>query len=160
MNELTDERLAEMRRIAEAATPGEWKADGPAGNLDSSECRVAEVVVWGEADAQHIAAFDPPTALALLDELERLREEMDSMVPKDWHGLMAILEDIYPEGIFPTMADDPKRDAGPRIVSLIRVVDELQARLDAVEALSLNAIGKHYSSTLNKILLAARGPRE
>ena len=70
----------------------------------------------------------------LVAEVERLREEMDGMVNKDWHGLMAILEDIYPEDTFPTMADDPERDAGPRIISLLRVVDGLRRRLDDVEA--------------------------
>lgn len=63
--------VVELRRIAEAATPGPWGADC---------CRAANMVYANgghigvdatEVDAQHIAAFDPPTVLALLDRLER-----------------------------------------------------------------------------------------
>jgi hypothetical protein len=48
------------------------------------------------------------------------------MVPKDWRGLMAILDDIYPESTFPTAPDHDGRDAGPRIVSLLRQLAEAQ----------------------------------
>lgn len=50
---LTPERLAELRLIAEAAKYGDH----------------------GD-NARHIAAFDPPTVLALLDEIERLQHEV------------------------------------------------------------------------------------
>ena len=43
MTDLIPERLAELRRIADAATPG-----------------------------QYIATFDPPTVLAMLDRIEAL----------------------------------------------------------------------------------------
>jgi len=51
---MTDLDLTELREIAKAATPGDWTADiGPA--------------------ALHVATFDPPTVLALIDEIEELR---------------------------------------------------------------------------------------
>lgn len=46
-----------------------------------------------------------------------------------WEGLLKILETVYPESVFPTLADDPKRDPGPRIVSLCRSLSALEADL-------------------------------
>jgi hypothetical protein len=43
-----------------------------------------------------------------------------------WAGLMALLDDHWPADVFPTRDDDPARDPGPRIVSLLRVVDGLR----------------------------------
>ena len=69
--------LAELRRLAEAATPGPWEHDG-------------EGEVWGRgydmishpcmvADARYIAAANPSVVLALLDaaaERDALREDL------------------------------------------------------------------------------------
>ncbi|PZM88849.1 MAG: hypothetical protein DIU79_16250 [Actinobacteria bacterium] len=52
---LTLERLAELRRIAEAAVPGKWSGQ----------------------DFQ--LAMTPRTVLALLDEIERLRRERETL---------------------------------------------------------------------------------
>src|SRR5690606_29549378 len=86
LSDLTPERLAELRRIAEAATPGPWQWAGSrdkgdphayvyAGDYASEGepdlwCEI--VSEYPEADAQHIATFDPTTALALLDRIEAL----------------------------------------------------------------------------------------
>jgi hypothetical protein len=43
-----------------------------------------------------------------------------------WAGLMALLDEHWPADLFPTREDDPGRDAGARIVSLLRWVDRLQ----------------------------------
>lgn len=82
--------LTKLREIAEAATPGKWERV-----VDNDSRRPIEVSIWSEvanyypvegmvignpnhmADATHIAAFDPPTVLALLDEIERLRGACD-----------------------------------------------------------------------------------
>ena len=135
MNELTDDRLAELRKIAEAATPGDWcvgvDRDGTAVAIDCGD-GYADVLQGGpvscmdycyggvstvearDADWAHMVAFDPPTVLALLSDVKRLREERDDM----------------------------------------------RRRLDAVEALARNGIGKPCNRTLDRIILAARGPRE
>lgn len=87
--------LAELRRIAEAATLGPWVAvcelDGPAkttrirnphggGNTLASTGhhfgRPGGRVEQQEADAAHIAAFNPQTALRLLAEVTRLTAEV------------------------------------------------------------------------------------
>lgn len=83
MNELTDERLAELRTIAEAdVSPGPWRValDAPCFlSVAAPEgWRVAacedEVTKHSSEDAHFIAAFDPPTVLALLAELTEARK--------------------------------------------------------------------------------------
>lgn len=87
-SKISDERLAELQRAAEAATPGPWQVtdfnEGMCpprplwgvitedfdGCDDSFE---VEIHTGGKADAQHIAAFDPPTVLALLAEVAEYR---------------------------------------------------------------------------------------
>src|SRR5690606_36105767 len=97
MADLTPDRLQELRRIAEAATPGPWRVNkyGPTRRIMSigagkygTDPVIANVeTFWSKreqekygdhgANAVHIATFDPPTVLALLDEIERLRRERD-----------------------------------------------------------------------------------
>ena len=73
MNELTDERLAELRKIAEETRPGGgWTADVYQVN-DEDGHQVYGADAYGDGTspaAEHIAAFDPPTVLALLDRLD------------------------------------------------------------------------------------------
>ena len=91
---MTDLDLTKLRKIAEAATPGPWEAgmttfgdpnDGPTHSCvreAGSEWfdHVAASEGCGEADLNmaHIAAFDPPTVLELIDEVERLRGVVES----------------------------------------------------------------------------------
>lgn len=88
---------ARLRALAEAATPGPWEADGnevsqhwsrpePWKTVASSEVACMSYCYGGsgrgiedEADAAYIAAADPSTMLALLDEIESLRDQVDSM---------------------------------------------------------------------------------
>jgi hypothetical protein len=55
-------------------------------------------------------------ALTLIAELRRLHS---------WDGLMSLLDEHWPDDIFPTLPDDDQRDPGPRIVSLLRWVERL-----------------------------------
>jgi hypothetical protein len=78
--------LAELRRLAEAATPGPWETNDP-GIVIFSE--------WGgwlaedgtenqEADAAYIAAASPDVILRLLDDLTRPRWHHDkTLSPED-----------------------------------------------------------------------------
>mgnify|MGYP001389431823 CR=1 FL=1 len=90
MTDLTPERLAELRRIAEAATPGPWRVN-KYGSIGAGELGIDPVIAnvepfWSKEErekygdhgdnARHIATFDPPTVLALLDEIERLEHEV------------------------------------------------------------------------------------
>jgi hypothetical protein len=69
------------------------------------------------ADAGFIAA-----ARALVPELVAEIEWLHS-----WDGLMSLLDEHYPESVFPTADDREGRDSGPRIVSLIRQLNRLRA---------------------------------
>lgn len=73
-----------------------------------------------------------------------------------WAGLMALLDEHWPEDIFPTREDDETRDTGARIVSLIRWVDrlrsapaaELRAAADAWRTYDTGPAPKHVSTYL------------
>lgn len=80
----------ELREIAKAATQGRWLHDPDiaTGSDGSPYCQghnitcangdivgVDGILRYRENDAIHIAAFDPPTVLAMLDEIDRLRAE-------------------------------------------------------------------------------------
>lgn len=67
--------------------------------------------------------------LAELDAARARIAELEAEVERfhSWAGLMSILDERYPEGIFPTEDDHQGRDSGPRIVSLLRRLDALEA---------------------------------
>lgn len=90
MSGMTSDRLEELRRIAEAATPGPWWVDGWEARTKDDDRFIASIApafqgaspdasCWEvDANIQHIAAFDPTTCLVLLDEIERLRRDRDA----------------------------------------------------------------------------------
>tara|TARA_R110000796_G_C14362341_1_gene412958 strand:- start:3 stop:290 length:288 start_codon:yes stop_codon:yes gene_type:complete len=77
---MTPEVLDELAAKAEAATPGPWVYDGARSVLVPEEYRDPTTgrrdgVHW-KPNAAHIAAFDPPTVLALIAEVRRLQAEL------------------------------------------------------------------------------------
>lgn len=89
MTDLTPERLQELRRIAEAATPGPWgttryngglRFDGPLRVYAGTDPEYGEPrpIPASDADTRYTAAFDPTTVLAMLYEIERLRAEVEA----------------------------------------------------------------------------------
>lgn len=76
--------LDALEAVARAATPGPWTInwetyeyhagmpDKWASSINGPEA--SEFADLDSADAEHIAAFDPPTVLALIAEVRRLRE--------------------------------------------------------------------------------------
>lgn len=75
--------LDHLRALAQAATPGPWFVDY-AGDVGAKRAIIADVLRerygnnalgFGEdhATAEYVAALDPSTALALVDEITRLR---------------------------------------------------------------------------------------
>lgn len=123
----SSEKLAKLREIASKATPGGWEynphsqgnpQDGPQEHLiwtesESDDARVKFHIAstdydeTGYRDAEHIAAFDPDTVLALLAELEeyRKREVQVSSFDLDcWHCYrVASEEGRLRNGAFPVM---------------------------------------------------------
>lgn len=95
---------AKLRRLAKAATPGEWHAvweegdDAAWANLfPIIQAEGGEIVIGNEgfysdldqdkANAQFCAAANPKTLLALLDEIDRLKAENEALLM----GMRAIL---------------------------------------------------------------------
>ena len=66
----------------------------------------------------------------LLAEVERLHT---------WDGLMSLLDEHWPDDIFPTLRDDASRDPGPRIVSLLRWVEQLNVEVENQRTRALDA---------------------
>lgn len=135
------ELIARAEQIQEGVTEGPWMSRC-AGNIhygvshgDYNFPTVVKAHVsydgYGSGstrvDAEFIAAartLVPDLTSALKGaqaEIERLHS---------WDGLMALLDEHWPADIFPTMPDREDRDPGPRIVSLIRWVDQLCAELE------------------------------
>lgn len=94
---MTDLNLNELREVAEAATEGPWDFEA-GGEYECGEPGCCSEYwdnrIWGEGvvlleshmlsteDARHIATFDPPTVLALLDrvaELEAKEARVESL---------------------------------------------------------------------------------
>ena len=82
-----------LRELAEAATPGPWRdANGNGAASVVSEhsdygcqiylnvrtCEIADTVNRWKADARFIAAANPQTVIALLDEVARLRAAIET----------------------------------------------------------------------------------
>ena len=90
---MTNLDLTKLREIAEAATPGPWglwnPSSGPShisigGKIAFQSVETADSFAYDEViphwrDAYHIATFDPPTALALIDEIEQVRGQVNSV---------------------------------------------------------------------------------
>ena len=85
-----------------------------------------------------------PTQPLTDDELERIRDLADDDIATvrdmrlvlaelerlhSWDGLIGLLDEHWPEDLYPTLDDDTARDPGARIVSLLRWVDRLRTQL-------------------------------
>lgn len=68
-----------------------------------------------------------------------------------WAGLMELLDEHWPEDIFPTVeGDDERRDAGVRIVSLLRWVNQLREEL-AENVGVMNALRRQRDAAESKL---------
>lgn len=127
-----------MRRIAEAATRGPWGLNPIKAQVDEmntlepvcallwpTELRTEEQTI---ANGEHVAAFDPPTVLALLDEIEKLRQEL------------AVLKPVYDEARMGScgdcdqaMREAPMRDED-EVLGPCDVCEEMYAAVERAEA--------------------------
>src|SRR5690606_15040172 len=93
MADLTPDRLQELRRIAEAATPGPRAVNPFKATVDEMPSMLPVCgLLWPTeerteeqtfANANYIAEFNPTTALAILGEIERLRREREEIVDSE-----------------------------------------------------------------------------
>ncbi|EOJ8673998.1 TPA: ead/Ea22-like family protein [Pseudomonas aeruginosa] len=75
---------AELRRLAKAATPGPWEYQAPLKILAADRTSIVLIALShanyreDEANSRLIAAANPKTILALLDEIDRLSDELSA----------------------------------------------------------------------------------
>ena len=94
--------------------------------MSSVEQQARDLLDRMEVDgAQNFSSGELVELAELISERNRLAKEIDRL--HTWDGLMELLDEHWPEDIFPTLPDTDKRDPGPRIVSLLRMVDRLRA---------------------------------
>lgn len=76
--------LKELRRVASEATQGKLEIEEHNYHFDVKVVGSKPIVFFAEAsnkdDAKHIAAFNPQTALALLDLIEHYKAALQKMV--------------------------------------------------------------------------------
>ncbi|HFQ8089029.1 TPA: ead/Ea22-like family protein [Pseudomonas aeruginosa] len=76
---------AELRRLAKAATPGPWEYQAPLKILAADRTSIVLIALShanyreDEANSRLIAAANPKTILALLDEIDQLKAESDRL---------------------------------------------------------------------------------
>ncbi|EMT4912631.1 TPA: ead/Ea22-like family protein [Pseudomonas aeruginosa] len=76
---------AELRRLAEAATPGPWEYQAPLKVLAADRTWIVLIALShancreDKANSRFIAANNPKTVLALLDEIDRLKAENNAL---------------------------------------------------------------------------------
>jgi hypothetical protein len=68
---------------------------------------------------------------AAMQVIDGLRAEVNRL--HSWAGVMSLLDEHYPDTIFPTLPDREGRDDGPRIVSLLRTFNIFRHEIDAHE---------------------------
>ena len=99
--EMTDQDLEELKQIAQNATPGQWTTGSTdfTGEFDYTVYGVKPIAPTDWApdnspafaycegmdaqDATYVAAFDPPTVLALIDRIEKLEATIQQV--RDLH---------------------------------------------------------------------------
>lgn len=100
------------------------------------------------------------TATQLVADLISLAESQAAEIQRlhSWDGLMSILDGHYRESVFPTEADNPDRDPGPRIISLIRNLDRRTKQLAAIR--EINSLKLPGMQVLDDILAILDGTTE
>ena len=101
MADLTPDRLQELRRIAEAATPGPYEVVGLAGIGGPYALRMTHrsgrtwygvEAIKRREDAEYFAAMNRNTVLALLDEIEELRRGVE-----EWKSVASAQAELHDE---------------------------------------------------------------
>ena len=79
---MNTEQINELRKLAEAATPGPWAA-AISSNMVNGVCATFETICeTGKNidDALYIAAANPAAVLELIAEIERVTKQRDEML--------------------------------------------------------------------------------
>ncbi|WP_376750217.1 ead/Ea22-like family protein [Atlantibacter hermannii] len=146
---MTAEQLAQLRKVANNATPGEWRylKTTPFMDAEISAENYSRIInlLAGDvtaANSEFIAAFNPAVALALLDELERKDKQIAEMTDERTASMNELSRIIRKEM-------DARREADKRIA-------ELEAISSAAEKL-VRCKGRYHSEQNYRALAALFG---
>ena len=115
--------LTTLRRLAEAATPGPWQADGPYVSYGILSVAGAQIDIampdrQAIANAAYTAAMNPATTLALLDELAELRSAIITFCAP-WAVTYSKMMGLPPGHIYAAHYDLLEK-CGARMVDFVR----------------------------------------
>ena len=170
---MTELDLNKLREIAEAATPGPWEAGmttfgDPRDGATHACVRVADahwtdhlVVSEGCAEADrnmaHIATFDPPTVLALIDELEQLHrwKREAKQVLKGLGNLAKVADAPLGHPIIESAIDEIERLRG--VVEQVRDLAESYPPIASTRPVGAEAIRIYERYVVARKILAILG---
>lgn len=129
------------KAVLENTTPGPWEVNREGwACISSGSDSVFHAYVETtcvECDAEITQSMDCHVAISIEDaefiaQARTLVPELVAEIERlhTWDGLMSLVDEHYPTDIFPHFAgvpDNPDRDPGPRILSLLREVERLRA---------------------------------
>ena len=121
-------RLQSTFATREAAV--NWLRDRPTRIIDTRTGQDVTVESEPTDDAEARALAAEVAARGYRERAEKAEALIEDMVPKTWDGLLALLDEVYPDDVFPTLPDDPARDAALRAER-----DALAAQVERVRAL-------------------------
>lgn len=104
--------------------------EGPSSWVD---CPRSDVDIYRASKRYEVRGLVPA------DTIARLEQELEDERTPSWWKLMAHLDKVYPEWLIPVGPDRPDRDPGPRIVTLIRLLDAERKRAEAAEKIATAA---------------------
>ena len=141
-----------LRELAQKATPGHWYSKWPEErctwvDVGNSRYPVAYTgYCFDDApNAEHIAAANPATVLALLDEIDRLRAELTDM-----------REDLSDARSGWEQASEELNDAAQCIANQAQTISRLQD-IEAAARNLANVRGRHNSEiAMNQLLEALK----
>lgn len=90
---LTDERLAELREVAERANEYITRA-----KMEDPELQDVIAEIWDRQISAHVKAFDPPTAIELIEEVVGLRKLAERLKRESQWATDELVKYIYKHG--------------------------------------------------------------
>lgn len=152
--------LTKLREVAGQATPGPWEVhdrgigyEVHVGGHELNHCLRETFDKW---DAAHIATFDPPTVLALLDRVEAAEQALDFHTQRDRElktllSMIACrLDEFCYEELASLIEDEPLDQWGEKYTSKLQAAEQAVARVREL-ADAWKSRGEHdmeYSETI------------
>lgn len=137
--------LDTLRKTAEAATPGPWEASDRGIGYEVHDASGYELnsgmrETFTESDATHIATFDPPTVLELIDRAEAAERALDfhSQRDRELKMTLSMISDRLDEHSYDVLSslieDEPLDQWGETYKSRLEQAEQAAARVREMSA--------------------------